>query len=774
METGFVVQATIDSNSLFLSSSILGVEIDFLLDTGSTLTVRHPDKFMGIAEKERPRLCRNNSQIRMANGDLLASYGEAILPLCIGDQVLQHTVVVADIEAPGILGLDFLKRHKGILDASNGILTIDSQRHKCMTGLEGSSVCRVQLKDTVVIPAQSEMIISGECRWPYGQNKNGLLEPSVSFLKRNLLMGKAVVDPHGDEIPVRVLNPTSDPFTLYKGTTLGTCEPEITVLESLEDRTPASGVDTCSALHSCMEVPSHLVTIWEGIEEKLSSSQQSALRELLIKFQHVFSKSKGDVGRTKLVQHKIVTGDAAPIKQHPRRIPQSLRPAAESELQRMLDQKIIEPSCSPWSSPIVLVKKKDGSLRFCVDYRKLNSVTAKDSYPIPRIDDSLDLLGGSQWFSTLDLASGYWQVELHPDDKGKTAFCTQGGLYQFNVMPFGLASAPATFERLMERVLSGLNWKVCLVYLDDIIVFSQSFEAHLQRIEEVLSRLQEAGLKISPSKCKLFQHEVDYLGHVVSRDGVGTDKRKIEAIAQWPQPQNVSEVRSFIGLCSYYRKFIKGFADIARPLHRLTEVDRPFIWTSECQSAFTNLKTALSSPPILGYPSADGKFILDTDASNFAIGAVLSQQQEGNERVIGYFSRCLSKPERKYCVTRKELLAVVESLKNFHHYLYGTSVLVRSDHGALRWLTNFKKPEGQMARWLEVLGTYNYEIEHRAGTSHKNADGLSRRPCSDCKHCDRKEVDVKEMVDCAVQATSEACIRVVDDTCHANSVLPSN
>lgn len=320
----------------------------------------------------------------------------------------------------------------------------------------------------------------------------------------------------------------------------------------------------------------------------------------------------------------------------------------------MQDRGIIQPSCSPWAAPIVPVRKRDGGLRFCVDYRKLNDVTRKDAYPLPRIDDALDSLANAKWFSTLDLESGYWQVEVAPKDKAKTAFITRQGLIEFNVLAFGLTNGPSTFQRLMDLVLSDLQWTTCLVYLDDIIVFGRTFEEHLSRLGEVLSKLKTANLKVKPSKCNLFSTEVQYLGHVISAEGVKADPGKVEAVRAWPVPINQTEVRSFLGLASYYRRFVRGFAEIARPLHQLTEKGKRFKWDEACQRAFVELKTHLISAPILAYPDPKKVFILDTDASDFGIGAVLSQEVEGLERVVAYASRALSKAERRYATTKKE------------------------------------------------------------------------------------------------------------------------
>ncbi|GBM80129.1 Retrovirus-related Pol polyprotein from transposon 297 [Araneus ventricosus] len=329
---------------------------------------------------------------------------------------------------------------------------------------------------------------------------------------------------------------------------------------------------------------------------------------------------------------------------------------------------------------------------------------------------------------TLDLKSGYWQVEVRPEDREKTAFTTGQGLWQFKVMPFGLCNAPATFERLMETVLRGLLSEACLVYLDDIIIVGRTFEEHLSNLRKVFQRLQNANLNLSPKKCRFFQKEVTYLGHVISAEGVKTDPGKIKAVVDWPRPETIHDLRSFLGLCTYYRRFVKNFSTIARPLHKLTETKSNFNWTEEY-------------------------------ASNEGIGAVLSQNIGNEERVIAYFSKSLGKPERNYCVTRKELLAIVKSIEHFHHYLYGQKFLLRTDHASLRWLLNFKEPEGQIARWIQRLQEYDFEIQHRKGTSHGNADALSRRPCGEsCKHCSNAEKKFGIEIDTSVKVLTTTSV----------------
>ena len=268
----------------------------------------------------------------------------------------------------------------------------------------------------------------------------------------------------------------------------------------------------------------------------------------------------------------------------------------------------------------------------------------------------------------------------------------------------GCVTLPQLFQRLMDLVLAGLQWSDCLVYIDDVIVLGHTFDEHLRNLRSVLQRLRESGLRLKPSKCSFFQSEVQYLGHIISRDGVATDPSKTEKVTTWTTPTSVRETQQFSGFAGYYRRFVKDFAQVARPLHRLTEHPTNFVWTTECQDAFDEVRRRLTSTPILAYPDFSRQFVLDTDASDTGIGAVLSQiDGEDQERVVAYGSRLLTKPERRYCVTRRELLAVVTSTKQYRSYLTGQRFLLRTDHGSLTWLRNFKEPEGQLARWLERL-----------------------------------------------------------------------
>ena len=392
-------------------------------------------------------------------------------------------------------------------------------------------------------------------------------------------------------------------------------------------------------------------------------------------------------------------------------------------MKEMLSGGQIEPSDSPWASPVVLVTKKDGLTRFCVDYRRLNSLTRKDAYSLPRIDDSLRLLGNQQWFSTMDLASRYWQVAMSPEAKRKAAFVTNEGLFQFRVMPFGLCNAPATFERLMDRVLRGMQWPRSLVYLDDVISFGKSI------------RLRDFGLQLKAKKCTFMETEVGFLGHIVGRTGLACDPEKLSAVRKWHEPNRVKAVRQFIGFVGYYRRFVKNFAELAEPLVSLTRKGAPSVWTDQQQTAFDALKACLLSAPILGFPTEEGRFVLDTDASLFAVGGVLNQIQNEEEVVIAYASRSLRISQRLYCTTRREMLAAVVMCTHFRSYLRGSQFTLRTDHSSLRWLNKFKNENGMLARRYLLLGQFSVTFEYRPGSQHANADGMSRQ-CGQCRRPD--------------------------------------
>ena len=460
----------------------------------------------------------------------------------------------------------------------------------------------------------------------------------------------------------------------------------------------------------------------------LNSTQGAQFQQLLLEFKDLFGKDLNQLGRTNLVTHRIYTEDVPPISSRPYMVPLTEQKFINEEVQRMLDNKLIRESSSPWTSPVVLVNKKNGKKRFCVDYRKLNSVTKKDQYPLPRIDEMLDSLAGATYFSTLDLMSGYWQVMVHPDDREKTAFITRFGTYEFNVMPFGLCNAPATFQRLMNRIYSGITYKYVVVYLDDTNVFSRTFDDHIKHLREVFTRIRNAGLKLNIEKCNFWQRKLPFLGHIIEAQGISPDPDKITAVQNIQPPKSVTQLRSFLGLAGYYRRFIKNFSSIAQPLNQLLHKDVQYEWNPECQQAFDDLKQRLTTAPILAYPDYKKKFILATDASYNGFGATLSQiADDQKEHPIAYASKSLLKEEINYGASELECAAIVLAVEHFYKYLGTEHFTLITDHSALVWLKTCQ-PKGRIGRWIMKLLPYQFTVIHKPGRIHSNVDALSRLP----------------------------------------------
>jgi transposase InsO family protein len=482
-----------------------------------------------------------------------------------------------------------------------------------------------------------------------------------------------------------------------------------------------------------------------SLHDRLSRRQYKNFMAVLDKYREVFNNSPPAGLCTRLVEHSIETSDNKPVSQAPYRVTPERRVFIEQEVCDMKTTGVISESKSPWASPVVLSPKKDGKLRFCVDYRRLNKATKRDVYPLPVIDTVLSSMQGMKWFSSLDLAQGFWQVPVEAASREKTAFITTSGLYEFNVMPFGLTNAPATFQRLMDLVLAGIKWKCCLVYMDDIIIFSTSFEQHLLDLREVFERIHGAGLFVKPSKCDWCQNSIKYLGHVISAEGLSPDPDKVAALAEMPAPTTVKQLQSFIGFVNYYRMFVRDFARICVPLYALLRAKVHWQWGARQQAAFEKLKTAIANAVLLIHPDFHLDFILDTDGSQDGLGAVLSQVRDNIEEPIAFASRTLTGGERKWHCCEFEALAVVWGVQTFAHYLADRHFTVRVDHHNLRWLQVATR--SRLQRWALELQEFDFTVQYRRGVEHCNCDGLSRNPltgevqtpiidgqCSVCTH----------------------------------------
>lgn len=525
----------------------------------------------------------------------------------------------------------------------------------------------------------------------------------------------------------------------------------------------------------------------ENLRRALTRKQWIALHRVLRHYAKLFDPPEAQhVAAT--AEHVIDTGDHVPITCAPYQQNPARRQFIEEEVTTLLKAGKIRPSQSAWASPVVLVGKKDGSIRFCVDYRRLNAITKRDAYPLPRIDDSLHAMEGMVWFSSFDLAQGYWQHKLHKDSKEKTAFVCHMGLFEWNVLPFGLTNAPATFQRTLDLVLAGAKWQCCLVYLDDILVFSKDFDTHMKDLDLVLGRLQQHGLLVKPQKCTLCTKEIKYLGHLISGKGVRPDPAKVAALRDMPAPSNVTQLQSFLGFANYYRLFVKNFAREASPLYALCRKDVRWAWGRRAQEAFEKIKQLVCNATLLHQPDWSLPFLLDTDGSKDGLGAVLSQVRDGVEEPLGFQSRTLSKAEAKWHCSEFEALAVVWGTRQFEHYLADRHFTVRVDHHNLRWLKTAKK--SRLQRWALELQAFDYDVEYRRGAEHCNCDGLSRNPvtgtsgaarCTQCSetnseppngseptflavaHDNRGFLDITELR--RAQAEDEFCKGLIDLLC---------
>ncbi|XP_041440977.1 uncharacterized protein LOC121400938 [Xenopus laevis] len=464
------------------------------------------------------------------------------------------------------------------------------------------------------------------------------------------------------------------------------------------------------------------------------------LEQKLLLYRDVFSVDEMDVGCAKRAEHSIRLSDDTPFRERSRRIPPRDLEDVRKYLDKMKDQRIIVESRSPYASPIVIVRKKNGSVRLCVDYRTLNRRTVPDQYTLPRIDEALDALHGSAWFSVMDLRSGYYQIPMSRDDQEKTAFICPLGFYEFTRMPQGISGAPATFQRLMEKVLGDLTPRHCIVYLDDIIVFGSTLEEHDTRLFNVLDRLRQEGLKLSVDKCKFARKVVKFVGHIVSAEGIATDPEKVAAVRDWPRPTNLTELRSFLGFCGYYRRFVEGYSRLAHPLNGLlagsaskqtNSVQPPLKgrWSTDCEEAFLTLKKRLTEAPVLAYADPQKPYVLHVDASYEGLGGILHQEYPEGLKPVAYVSRSLNPAEKNYPVHKLEFLALKWVITDkLHDYLYGVKFEVRTDNNPLTYILTTAKLDAAGHRWLAALSNYQFSLKYKPGPKNVGADALSRRP----------------------------------------------
>ena len=669
------------------------------------------------------------------------------VPVLIGTNILGNLKQVTDGDPAWKVAIASIAKHRAIVNTSE-------------------SLGFLRIARSVVVPPRSSVIIHGRTRVQSISQRISvcLEETSQQSLPRGLVVSPCVYDllpgTSTAKLPIQVVNHLDQEVSIP-------AKARICDLYSTEDVSPLPTSAICDQSSPMESSEDSFLDHFQELSKTLECDEVKEVQDLLCKWKSVFSLHDLDLGLTDKAEHRIRLKDDIPFKEKPRPIPPSMYEDVRKHLKEMQDLGVIRKSQSPYASNVVIVRKKSGALRFCLDLRAINAKTIPDRYSLPRIDSTLDALAGAQWFSALDLKSGYWQVPLAEEDKCKTAF-TVGplGFWECERMPFGLTNAPATFQRLMEDCMGDLHLKFCLLYLDDVIIFSRTYDEHLERLSAVFEKLRDAGLKLSPTKCHFFKKEIKYLGHVISSKGIAVDAGKISCVKDWPEPKTVTELQRFLGFTSFYRRFIKGFAKIAKPLHEVcqggihvqtrtrTRVRYPPLkWGMEQQNAFVHLKNACCSTPILGFADYKKPFVLHTDASGEGLGAVLHQQQDGVDRVIAYASRSLSKAEKNYPVHKLEFLALKWAVtEKFHDYLYGNEFTVMTDNNPLTYVLSSAKLDATGHRWVAQLANYHFTLKYCTGTSNRVADALSRVQWPDVtRDVIHQVLDVHVNQDCPVE-----------------------
>jgi len=508
------------------------------------------------------------------------------------------------------------------------------------------------------------------------------------------------------------------------------------------------------------EIPEHCRDMFSRSCKHISLHQAARFADTVVFFKDTFSVGSWDLGLCKIVEHTIDTGNSHPVKQQVRRTPIHFEDEEFETLMTMLQAGVIQPSSSEWASPVTLVKKKDGSLRWTVDMRILNKLTRKDSFPLPRIDECIQALQGRTYFCAMDAASGYWQVPLEAEARAKTAFICKYGLFEHLRLAQGLCNAPATYQRLMTQVMRNLQWVKAVIFLDDCLSFGDTFIETLDNTEEVLSRFKHANLKLKPKKCFFFQLEIVFLGRVINAEGISLQPDHLEIIKNWPVPKNIKQLEQWLGFANYHRNHLKNMAEMSDPLYKMisdakqkTKHDRgkkayqkvTAVWADETLKCFEKIRTGLINAPVLPIPDPEKTFLVDVDASGTHLGAELQQLDNGEMRVVQYGSRTLKPSQRNYCPSKREMLGAVVFLRLWRHFLIGKTFLLRTDSAALTFLMTLKNHDSNMGRWVVEMDQYSLILVHRKGSEHINADFISRPPEDPlCKYF-REDMDLKSL-----------------------------
>ena len=659
-----------------------GVKAEGVLDTGSAVSLISMTVVEDLALEVTDV---QDIKCLAANGTEVDVKGQVEVELQVGKSKLVHPLSVSEgLTDQLLLGLDVLTKFNMIIDCGTREMMIGDE----VVGTRPSGSSEVSSRCPVVCTARSQTFV----------HIRRVMNEEVQLFQPSEVTGVKIAPSlhlSHQGTPVRILNLGEEDVIIPAGTVLGTQE-SITELSQPE----RSDVNEDN---QDLKLPS---------VEHLNPDDKKQFEKLLVDYKDVFSQSTEDIGAYKGSHQMVInTMGKEPVRQRGYRTPLHLRALLRESLDTLKGQGVIEDSTSPWASPVVMIRKKDGGIRICCDYRAVNAVIKHDSYPLPRIEDILHTTRKARVYTVLDQRAAYWAIPIAPESREVTAFISEYGLQQWTRQPFGLKTSPGVFQRIMEDVLEGLNWETAVVYLDDVIVYSSSMAEHLIVLKQVLDRFREAGLKLHPDKCQVAVKKVNFLGHQLDETGIRPTEDKVEAVKHWPRPSNVQEVRRFLGMVGYYRQYVPHFADKSVHLTNLLQKESLWRWTAECETEFQNLKKDLQWYPVLQSPDPEEKFILTTDASSTGWGAELSQ----SAGVKAFASGKWTPTEKNWSVTERELGAVVKASSKFHHYLVGQPFLLRTDHEAIKYMQRSKCPSGRLFRWIEQLQQYDYTVEHVPG-----------------------------------------------------------
>ena len=717
-----------------------------LVDTGAEVSLVS-EKTWGKFHPQ-PRMTKTPVTLHSVSGEGLNVRGKVSLKFSLGGKKFTHTfIVVRGMDRSFIMGTDFMKEH-GVriyfdlrkVRVGNVYVPYEQDMHiaslvrtRATTVIKPQTAVRVrvQRKDSPYFKEGQELEISS--------TEKGFLASEPGIMVANTV----VRNDSTRRFSVLIVNGTDRPVKVKRGYVVG----------KLETYETAEVFQAGSA--EVIRGKEGTVNAVDSAEIDAPEEFRPQVRAMVQDNSHLFASSDLNLGQTGTVECGIDTGEHDPIRNRPYRVPLQDREIVDNAIDEMLEAKVISRSQSPWSFGLVIVSKKDGSKRLCVDYRKLNEITKKNSYPLPLIDDLLSLLGKAKYFTSLDLKSGYWQVKMSDKDKEKTAFACHKGLFEFNVMPFGLSNAPSVFMMLMSIVLGGLE-SFAVAYIDDVLIFSETLEEHWKHVHAVFRRLEEHDLKLKLKKCQFLREEIHYLGFVIGRDGIKPEEEKVRAIRDMPAPTTVREVRSLMGMAGYYRRFVPNFSKIAEPMVALTKKYARFSWSEECQKAFEFLKESLTVVPLLAYPDTREPYVLYTDASDTCIGACLTQEQEPEgaepgqgkvETPIYFLSHKLSDSQKKWSVIEKEAFAIHYALQKLDHYLHNAQFVIRTDHQPLKYLLNSPMQNKKVQMWAMGMAGYNCQVEYIPGSTNVLADLLSRMPEGPKGEHDRVEIGPRDVSD---------------------------